>query len=538
MASVSRESIAKVQDSVNTAAQRRSLGIYYTPQLLADVLTDWAIRSRDDVVLEPSFGGCALLDSALRRFQQLGHRTPASSLTGFDIDEQAFSHLDNLLGKRPPTFRKLDFLQARPESRAIDVVVANPPFVGYRQLSSSQLKSVQRWRRDFESGLSANASLWAYFLSHSLNFLKEEGRIAFVLPAAFQSADYATVLREKLRRLFREVRVLNVARPLFSSEGAAARVCILLAAGYRPEGHVRSADLVEGDVEVLTEAGFWHFTNGEHTAVESTKEKSRRLLAELADQGLVSTVGDFAHPLIGEVTGDTAFFVKGLDEWADLGVTIKDLVPVYSRGSQLPKLVCRDSSNSKWLLKPRIPLRKQVSTYLEAYSEKRRASNATFAKRTPWWNVSYEPNALGFVSSLHHDSFRIVASDFPTSCTNVLYKLVPRDGPTHSGMAIALASLSSFAQLGAELLSRTLGGGALKLEPSDVRRLALPRCILELGASHLAELLSRVEIATAEGGFSAATAEVDATLVELSGLRSDDAVSLVRAIRRLRTARQ
>ena len=121
--------------------RRRSLGIYYTPQSAAQVLAGWAIRGAKDTVLEPSFGGCAMLEAAVARLRALGCREPAAQLQGFDVDEGAFAYLRRLLGglDRHPQFALGDFLMANPGAPGrVTAVLANPPFVSYHRMNVEQ----------------------------------------------------------------------------------------------------------------------------------------------------------------------------------------------------------------------------------------------------------------------------------------------------------------------------------------------------------------------------------------------------------------
>jgi hypothetical protein len=73
-----------------TLAERRKIGAYYTPQTVTDALSEWAIRSAKDVVLEPGFGGCGFLESSATRLRALGCAEPSAQIHGCDIDDHAF----------------------------------------------------------------------------------------------------------------------------------------------------------------------------------------------------------------------------------------------------------------------------------------------------------------------------------------------------------------------------------------------------------------------------------------------------------------
>ena len=116
----------------------RTLGAYYTPSVVAEILCSWAITKPQSLVLEPSFGGCEFLDSSIRRLQEIGCEYPEKQIFGCDIDPFAFEHLS----KRPRLlqdghFLHRDFLQVQLadfNSGMFDVIIGNPPYVRHQNL--------------------------------------------------------------------------------------------------------------------------------------------------------------------------------------------------------------------------------------------------------------------------------------------------------------------------------------------------------------------------------------------------------------------
>ncbi|MGQ0566179.1 MAG: N-6 DNA methylase [Gemmobacter sp.] len=129
--------------------ERRQLGAYYTPELLSDLLASWAIRSRDDVVLEPSFGGCGFLQSAVKALEDCESADAKSSICGCDIDAVAFDYLSEVLGGPADLVRFVqgDFLEIeRPAGwpASFDVVMGNPPYIPYQKIESSRREDLNR----------------------------------------------------------------------------------------------------------------------------------------------------------------------------------------------------------------------------------------------------------------------------------------------------------------------------------------------------------------------------------------------------------
>jgi adenine-specific DNA-methyltransferase len=207
-------------------AERRKIGAYYTPQGVADVLSEWAIRSANDIILEPSFGGCGFLESSANRLKAIGCTEPSAHLNGCDIDKHAFHVLRTRLSLTELSghFILGDFLSLHCdafEGKAFDVAIGNPPYIRHHHIIGAQKARVRGLRDRMLPTMSLQASLWAYFILHACEFIKIGGRTAWVLPYSFAHAYYAKPLRDYMYANFSAVTVIALDERLFESEGAA-----------------------------------------------------------------------------------------------------------------------------------------------------------------------------------------------------------------------------------------------------------------------------------------------------------------------------
>lgn len=530
-----------VDQLASEASRRRNLGIYYTPRHAAALLAKWAIRRADETVLEPSFGGCALLTAAVERLTELGSHAPAAQLRGYDVDPEAFVHLQGLLNdaKSRGNFTLSDFLKVSPSGRAADVVLANPPFASYRQMSTDQRESVQEWRKQYNGGFSMEAALWLYFLAHSLRFLREGGRIAFVLPRSYLASNYAAPVRSRLERLFRSVRVVEVNERLFRSSGAQERTCLVLADDYAPLGWESPSKAVHVACETLERDYLWANPAELRTDQQAVRQAAQALIDRLGGERSIRPLGDFFRPLIGEVTGDIPFFVKSLTEWQELGIAQSELTAILHGSSGAQRMLVRaDDPVATYLLTPSSEEAPAVAKYLAMYPKELLSKNRTFAKRNPWWRVSCCTTSAGFVPSLHNGYFRLLINDTAIACTNSVYRL-GLGGHSADKFAIGLGAMTSLAQLSAELLSRKLGGGALKLEPSDVARISLPSSLLKVDSRLARDHLESVDRLVRQGRQADAQLEADRVLlVESKLISASDCESLRMRLSELRKMRR
>ena len=525
-----------VTSSKENYEAKRQHGVYYTPSDVADLLAKWAIRSKHDSVLEPSFGGCSFLEASLTRLQTLGCEAPAKQLSGFDVDPRAFVHLAKLdkrlcdLGNR---FVQGDFLTANCDERVgkFSAITANPPFVPYRRMNAAQRRVIEEWSRKNTCVTPKDASLWAYFLQHALQFLKPDARMAWILPSSLLFVEYGQSLKDLVQRHFEKTLLIDLQEQLFIDAGTRERTVLLFAENFS------TSPLTSG---VLTTLKFSRFkevsnyfesvdTNTDGASLAGERNEPFGRSAELIADVLACTphisLGDISNIRIGDVVGDTSFFVKSRSAWRSLGISEKDLRPLLAKSSHLKGLRATETlvekliaSDARFLLlHPRSgQLVAGAKTYLENYPEEKRKSNATFSRRTTWYLSTYDDTADLFFPSLSTVGPRFIVNSSKLACTNSLYKIHLNEDWYFARFAIAIFGMTSFMQLTSELVGGAMGEGALKLNPSHVKQLPIFSCLYDRQQNHY-EVFLQVDGFVSQGDWETARLVADRWLAPVIG---------------------
>lgn len=480
----------------NPSPTKRALGAYYTPLPAAQALTRWAIRSRSDRILDPSFGGCAFFAASIDRLAELGSRDPFGQLSGVDIDPGAKSFLRKLPGyrARPGTFKiETDFLNVDPrrDSRwAVDVIVGNPPYIRHHALTASQVAIGQRSAASHGFTLSKSASYWSYFVLHSLAFVREGGRLAMVLPVSLLNADYAQSVVAALRQCFARTRLVALEERLFADAQEAS--VLVLAEGARQAGgrvelsKVRTIDEIHGLIAAdRLPQGTAIGDDCNDWRSQFLSATDRALYSCLSDRDDVVPLSEFAKVSVGLVTGCNSFFVLQPSEADALGIAERHLARVVCSATQLRGLCFsrEDEQRSRlhndpcFLLvvaKGRQP--RAVQDYLASESGREARRRYKCSLRDPWYRLTDTNAPDAFLTCVNGQQPRIVRNDARSVCTNALHRLWWRQGlePTDARLVV-LSFLSSLSGLSAEIVGRSYGGGALKLEPGDARRVIVAR---------------------------------------------------------------
>ena len=441
------------------STEAKKLGAFYTPEAVADALATWVVRSGHERLLEPSVGDGALMAAAVARARLICGEEAKLKLLVCDIDPIALAEVSPKL----PTgseMKEIDFLQLDVgKIGKFNGVLANPPFTRNHAIDPKDRKALRERFNVFGA-----AGLWVHFLLHATEFLLPGGRLAAVIPRAALFTDYGRRALERLSDKFSAVELNYMTdRPLWTN-GACERGAMLLAHGYG-----------EG-CSSLPIPRPWSI-NSRRAAIGDRAENAFRTLSAAS-----SPLGSTASLRIGVVTGCNAVFLMSEDQRRASGICREDVVQVVSRTRQLQglRVVSTDLTNHgrkgerTWLLVPQSlgDRGSAVRCRLAKIPPSRRSSTLWFRKRSPWWQVDLGAPCNAFFTYMNDFGPRLVLSAEEIRCTNALHHVYFTDNvPYERRMAAALTILSTFGQLAGERIGRTYGGGILKFELGEARRL-------------------------------------------------------------------
>lgn len=508
------------------------LARFYTPPIVAHALADWAIKDGGATVLDPSYGACAFLYAALEAFRRAGNPAPGKQIYGVDLDPGARSHLGPLVaaGAAPDQFVTDDFFNVSPEhfDGLLSAVLGNPPYIRYQNIPHESRERAVARLSSFGIRLSRRASYWAFFLLYSIQFLRPGGRLAMVLPGAFLHADYSEEVRRQLVKHFEEVTIYLLRQRIF--DGTDEESVLVFASGAgRPHKRLRVGTL--GTLEDLSKA----LANTEQSTrpVPSpdadgawlralVEPETLALYHTLVESPHVIRVGEWVEARIGVVTGNNQFFILSRQEQRDANIGDHFLAPIVRRALHLKGLCVRDEDlrgldeNGEGFLLLRLT-EKQVQAGVPSavreyirYGERIGVSKARKCRERQYWYVVPDTSVpAAFVPCMSAAWPRMVVNLSQYTCTNNILRLRWRNERQAEDWArLALGTLSSMSQLSAELVGRSYGGGVLKLEPSELARLAVPLIPREAADA----LAARVDLLLRQDK-STATQVVDAALL-------------------------
>lgn len=459
---------------------RKSNGAYFTPEPVARTLVSWAVRRDDDALLDPSCGD--------GRFISLH-----GNGTGIER-EGASARAARLRSPEAEVVEADFFVWIAENERRFDCAVGNPPFIRYQRFNGATRKAALSHCDRHGVRFTALASSWAPFLVAAASGLKPGGRMAFVVPAEIGHAPYARPLLDFLVGNFDLVRIVAIGEKIFTN---LSEDCWLLFA----DGYGGSTPIIE----FVQAERFSRFADGRaairRIGVRDLRanregrlrpyllpERSLDAYAHLSRRASTPRIGDFGRVGIGYVSGANGFFHLRPSVAERFDIPPGLLAPSVRSGRYATNgSVTRDDVR-RWLenddpilllhIPPGASAPAVVRRYLDTDAGRRAREAFKCRSRTPWYSVPDVRTPDFFLTYMNGRTPRLAENAARCTCANALLAYEFRKDLSGRDRIAARRTVlsgwtSALGRLSCELEGHPLGGGMLKLEPGEARRVLL-----------------------------------------------------------------
>ena len=184
------------------SAEKR-VGRVFTPEVVAEALCRWAVRSPADRVLDLGVGEGVFAIAACRRLGALGANDLVAAMLvhGAERDRAVFDRAQESyrrqLGYELPNVVCADFYST--PLLAVDAVIGNPPYIRRQHLGDPEkLRLITQ-----TAALTSLADAYCYFIMRACAALKPGGRLAVLVSASWLDMRYGVELKRLLIDQFR-----------------------------------------------------------------------------------------------------------------------------------------------------------------------------------------------------------------------------------------------------------------------------------------------------------------------------------------------
>ena len=543
--------LGKVFESLIPIEERHYLGQYYTRADVVDFIEEFCIKSPHDTIFDPACGSGTFLVRAYYNLKEKHpgkkHKELLSQIYGDDINQFA-AHLSviNLtirdLSQLTNKINVLvnDFFNLRPTASALlpfsskdirnrsqkinfpkfDAVVANPPYTRqeelgeYAQAYKHKLETTMNEDWGGKYSLGKRSGIHAYFLLHAPRFLKQNGRLGFIVSNSWMDAEYGAEIQRMLLENFSINAIIeSTAERWF--EDAAINTCIIIAE-KEADAQKRQKNIVKfvllkkklTDCQLKKLAGRIEEKDASYEDEELRINciSQQELLSEcvvlgqkakpqwhgakwgkylrappiyfkiLKEKGKLKPLIEQAEIRYGIKTGCNEFFYftpKAAKSFAIEKIFLKPLL----RTKDFKRVKAKTENVSRLVLmvhnEKRDIRRTTAAKYIEMGEIKEWDKLSTCASRKRWYDVGYRKPASMFWPKLTYQRHIIPFNEAGAFADCNVYEITPHD-PDRARALCAILNSSLYA-LFAELNGQKgLGEGANAIMVSDVEKLPVP----------------------------------------------------------------
>ena len=370
-----------------------------------------------------------------------------------------------------------------------DAVIGNPPFIRYQSFPEEHRKLAIEMMQNL--GLNPNklTNIWVPFLVVSASLLKDNGRMAMVIPAELFQVKYAAETRVFLSKFFDRITIITFKKLVFAN--IQQEVVLLLC--EKKVQHGKGVRVIECEnLEELKSINFKAINSSNVKPIDHTTEKWTKyflnedeinLLRRLKKDKRVTTCGDIMEVDVGLVTGRNEFFMmkeEQVKEWKLKKYTI----PVASKSNQLKGITFSekdfsDNSKAQNAIHLFIPpnedfekLPKICQKYIE-HGERQGFNTGYKTRIRKRWYITpslWVPDA--FALRQVGDYPKLILNETGASSTDTIHRVRFKEGINRNIAAISFLNSLSFAF--SEITGRSYGGGVMTFEPTEIEEIQIP----------------------------------------------------------------
>lgn len=211
--------LKKLEETLN---EWRSFGAVSTPREIVEQMIELAdLKKQKDLdILEPACGFCNFLIGIYLKY-------PKNNFYGVEINDEVYKKIKELFKDTPFKLIKTDFLLWK-TAKKFDLIIGNPPYGIIGDGSHYPIHILKRRKEEYKKIFNTwfgKYNIYGAFIEKSVNLLKPNGKLVFIIPATWMILDEFSKLRKFLSYLGR-VKVYYLGNNVF--KGVSVSVCILV----------------------------------------------------------------------------------------------------------------------------------------------------------------------------------------------------------------------------------------------------------------------------------------------------------------------
>lgn len=469
----------------------RDKGQFWTPSWVANAMISYVLKSKPKIILDPAIGEGAFYEAYLN--QKNGEN---AKFSGREIDPNVLKANIYSNNGDDLEIELSDFLK-HPPTINFQAIVANPPYIRHHRIdkeTKAELKKICKRITGFT--IDGRAGYHIYFLIQSLHLLDKDGRLAFIMPADTCEGRFANKLWQWITQHYCLECVCTFKENATPFPAVDTNALVFFIKNSKPKNTIKWVEASKAYSDCLlnfVKSGF------KEQNFDSLKITNRNL-DEALETGLSRPqtlnkskyqLSDFASVMRGIATGANDFFFLTKEQIADLNLPSNYLKRAIGRTRDVEgdlvttnMLEELDSINRPTYLlsiekEEAQQLPKALQGYIHKGEEQGLHQKSLIQQRKPWYKMEKRdvpPLLFAYLGRRNARFIKNEANVLPLTGFLCVYP--------HNNTAANINKLWGVLNhkdtiKNLRLVGKSYGSGAIKVEPSGLKKLPIPEHLVE-----------------------------------------------------------
>lgn len=453
----------------NTSIEhRKEFGQFFTEEVVADFMMQWVLGGNTKELYDPAFG--------------LGAFKPKQKNIDFsasEADETIYNYYKNAHKDSCFNIYLEDYLLSWGNKHAN--IICNPPYNRFQ--NNKKRKQINSAFNNNGIKLPGNTNVSSLFLIKSLMELKENGRLAYIMPLEFLNSNYGTFVKQMLidKKHLVSIISLECEKDVFSE--------VITTVGILLYDSAKQYDKVSFfKINKLSELkNFKEVMPVKKVMIKELKAKDKwqHFLEEKVyfNNNKMVSLEKYGRFCRGIVTGSNDFFTLAPTQVNNLNLQEDDLKSCITKSNQIKDAVFTTKhfkelkqKNSKiFLFSPREPLTKTAKEYIR-YGEKTKANQGYVVRnRSKWYKSEEREPANLLIGTFFRNGYKVVLNETWLINLTCYHGFIANDIGKEYLLHLFLYLNSKVGRKITMLVKRRYGDGLYKFEPNDLNGMLVPK---------------------------------------------------------------
>lgn len=464
----------------------RNKGQFWTPNWVAESMVSY-VAQNIKLVFDPATGRGAFFDALLHL------KRPGITFFGTDIDKDVLQ--DDIYKNSSCVVELRDFIK-NPPQRKFKAIVANPPYIRHHRIDKETkvfLKQLSARITGFI--IDGRAGYHIYFLLQALNLLESNGRLAFIMPADTCEGTFAKKLWNWITEKYCLECVITFGEKATPFPNVDTNAIIFLIKNSKPQHTIKWVKAKETYSKDLLSFVSSDFNKRDFPTIEIHARQLKEALQtglSRPEQNLDSFkyhLNDFARVMRGIATGANEFFFLTRQQAKELNIPddflkvaigrTKDATSNKVTKEDVQQLELKGRPTLLFSIKGHESFPKSVTEYLKHGEELGLPERPLIKQRKPWYRMEKRevpPLLFAYLGRRNSRFIKNEAGILPLTGFLCVYPMYT-DETYINNLWQVLNHPDTLKNL--QLVGKSYGSGAIKVEPRNLDRLPILDHIVE-----------------------------------------------------------